>query len=129
MRLAPVPLFFAHDPQAAIAYAADSSRTTHGAREAVDACRYLAGLIVGALDSRSKKDLTKRLFTPVARSLGSRATRAEDPRRRRRLLPHPRAARHPRHRLRRRVARSRAVGIREKHILRARRAARGQSRR
>ena len=66
MRLAPIPLFFAHDPQAAIAYAADSSRTTHGAREAVDACRYLAGLIVGALDGRSKKDLTTRLFTPVA---------------------------------------------------------------
>ena len=38
MRLAPVPLFFARDPQDAIAKAALSSRTTHGAREAVDAC-------------------------------------------------------------------------------------------
>ena len=34
MRLAPVPLFFAGDPREAIAPAADSSRTTHGAPEA-----------------------------------------------------------------------------------------------
>ena len=65
MRLAPVPLFFAADPEAAIAHAADSSRTTHGARETVDACRYLAGLIVGALQDRSKEDLLAPLFTPV----------------------------------------------------------------
>jgi ADP-ribosyl-[dinitrogen reductase] hydrolase len=39
MRLAPVPLFFAADPELAVARAADSSRTTHGATEAVDGCR------------------------------------------------------------------------------------------
>lgn len=66
MRLAPVPLFFASDPEAAIAYARDSSRTTHGAREATDACRYMAGLIVGALQERSKEDLLAPRFTPVA---------------------------------------------------------------
>jgi ADP-ribosyl-[dinitrogen reductase] hydrolase len=66
MRLAPVPLFFASDPEVAIARAADSSRTTHGAREAIDACRYLAGLIIGALQDRSKNDLLAPLFTPVA---------------------------------------------------------------
>ena len=65
MRLAPVPLFFAHDREAAIARAADSSRTTHGAREAVDGCRYVAALIVSALQGRSKEDLTSTLFTPV----------------------------------------------------------------
>jgi ADP-ribosylglycohydrolase len=65
MRLAPVPLFFARDPEAAIARSADSSRTTHGATEAVDACRYLGGLIVGALQGRSKEDLLTPLFTPV----------------------------------------------------------------
>ena len=43
MRLAPVPLFFAHAPEIAIARRADSSRTTHGAKEAIDACRYMAG--------------------------------------------------------------------------------------
>ena len=49
MRLAPTPLFYCRDPDKAIHYAAESSRTTHRAREAVDACRYFAGLIVGAL--------------------------------------------------------------------------------
>lgn len=66
MRLAPVPLFFARDAKAAIANAADSSRTTHGAREAIDACRYMAALIIGALAGRSKTELTARLFTPIA---------------------------------------------------------------
>ena len=67
MRLAPVPLFFASDPYNAIARSADSSRTTHGAREAVDGCRYLAGLIIGALQGKSKKDLLAPLFAPVPR--------------------------------------------------------------
>lgn len=47
MRLAPVPLFFWRTPEEAIARAGDSSRTTHGAGDAVDACRYFAGLILG----------------------------------------------------------------------------------
>jgi len=66
MRLAPVPLFFANDPEVVIAHAGDSSRTTHGAREATDACRYMAGLIIGALQDRSKTDVLAPLFTPVA---------------------------------------------------------------
>ncbi|MEO8522673.1 MAG: ADP-ribosylglycohydrolase family protein [Acidobacteriota bacterium] len=66
MRLAPVPLFFARQPEVAIGRAAESSRTTHGATEAVDACRYLAGLIVGALHGHTKTDLIAPLFTPVA---------------------------------------------------------------
>ena len=48
MRLAPVPLFFAHDPVEAIEKSGQSSRTTHGARVCVDACRYLGALIAGA---------------------------------------------------------------------------------
>ena len=43
MRLAPVPMFFAADAVEAIAMAAESSRTTHGAREAVDALPLLRG--------------------------------------------------------------------------------------
>jgi ADP-ribosyl-[dinitrogen reductase] hydrolase len=66
MRLAPVPLFFARTPGIAIARSADSSRTTHGAREAIDACRYLAGLIIGALQGTSKDDLLAPLFTPIS---------------------------------------------------------------
>jgi len=67
MRLAPVPLFFAHDPELAVANAALSSKTTHGHPEAIDACRYLAGLIVGALQGRTKEELLLTRFAPVAR--------------------------------------------------------------
>ena len=65
MRLAPVPLFFASTPEIAVARSADSSRTTHGAREAIDSCRYFAGLIVGALQGTPKGELLGPLFTPV----------------------------------------------------------------
>ena len=65
MRLAPVPLCFARDPQDAIAKAALSSRTTHGAREAVDACRYFAGLLIGALEGRPKAELLSPCFSPI----------------------------------------------------------------
>ncbi len=39
MRLAPVPLFYRANPREAIARSGESSRTTHGAAAAVDACR------------------------------------------------------------------------------------------
>ena len=57
MRLAPVALRYAKDPDEALRYAAESSRTTHGAKTAVDACRYFAGLIAGALAGATKDDL------------------------------------------------------------------------
>src|SRR5262245_53226834 len=65
MRLAPVPLYFGYDPGLAIRRAADSSRTTHGHPEAVDACRYMAGLIVGALQGRTKDELLLTTFSPI----------------------------------------------------------------
>lgn len=65
MRLAPVPLFFAGNPGEAIRRAADSSRTTHATAEAVDACRYFAGLLVGALQARPKAELLSPMFCPV----------------------------------------------------------------
>jgi len=39
MRLAPIPLFYYPDIEQAVAFAAESSRTTHGADEYIDACR------------------------------------------------------------------------------------------
>ena len=64
MRLAPVALRYAHDPAMAVRYAAESSRTTHGAREAIDACRYFAALIVGALKGHDKSELLSPRFAP-----------------------------------------------------------------
>ncbi len=65
MRLAPVPLFFAHDLKEAIERSADSSRTTHGARNAVDACRYFGGLLVGAANGAEKKALLSERYSPM----------------------------------------------------------------
>ena len=65
MRLAPVPLFFARDPEQAIRMAGDSSRTTHGAPAAVDACRYFAALLLGALAGVSKEELLAECYSPV----------------------------------------------------------------
>jgi len=65
MRLAPVVLAFAPSPGEAIAMAARSSRTTHGARDAVDGCRYLAALLLGALGGASKEELLGGIFEPV----------------------------------------------------------------
>ena len=64
MRLAPVPLFFASNPTQAIHYAGESSRTTHGTKAAVDACRYFAGLLVGALRGNPKAELLSPYFYP-----------------------------------------------------------------
>ena len=65
MRLAPVPLFYAADAAQAITISGDSSRTTHGAAACVDACRYLGGLIVGALRGETKEALLAPLYHPV----------------------------------------------------------------
>jgi ADP-ribosyl-[dinitrogen reductase] hydrolase len=65
MRLAPVPLFYASQPEVALEKAADSSRTTHGAPAAIDACRYLAALLIGAVSGVSKEELLFPLYSPV----------------------------------------------------------------
>lgn len=57
MRLAPVVLFYAGSARKAIDFAAASSRTTHRAKEAVDACRYMASLLVGLLAGRAKQEV------------------------------------------------------------------------
>lgn len=57
MRLASVPMFYSHDIEAAEHYAAESSRTTHGAAECVDACRLLARILVRAVHGEPKSDV------------------------------------------------------------------------
>ena len=67
MRLSPVPLAYSRDPEKAIQLSGDSSRTTHGAQSAVDACRYFGGLIVGALAGQEKEVLLSPRYSPVAK--------------------------------------------------------------
>jgi ADP-ribosyl-[dinitrogen reductase] hydrolase len=64
MRLAPVPLAFRPNFGLAVHNAGESSRTTHGAPSAVDACRYFAGLLLGALEGRSKEEILSAFFYP-----------------------------------------------------------------
>jgi len=57
MRLAPVPMFYAGHPERVLEKCADSSRTTHSSRQAVDACRYYGALVLGTLGGQSKEVL------------------------------------------------------------------------
>ncbi len=65
MRLVPVVLFYASEPDDAIDYAAESSKTTHAATEAVDACRLFAALILGALYGERKETILSPEYTPA----------------------------------------------------------------
>ena len=65
MRLAPIPLFYSFRGDDAIAFAGESSRTTHGAPVAIDACRYLAALIVGAVRGATKEALCSAHYAPT----------------------------------------------------------------
>ncbi|NLJ25113.1 MAG: ADP-ribosylglycohydrolase family protein [Firmicutes bacterium] len=56
MRLAPISMFFYTDLDAIEQYAAESSRTTHGAQECVDACRLFGRIICRALLGRPKDE-------------------------------------------------------------------------
>jgi ADP-ribosyl-[dinitrogen reductase] hydrolase len=67
MRLAPAPLAFAKNPTEAIYMAGQSSRTTHGADECVDSCRYFAGLLVAAINGLSKREILNNDYEPAVK--------------------------------------------------------------
>ena len=57
MRLAPVPLYFHDDFAAAVHYSGESSRTTHGAAECVDACRLFGAMLWHAINGATKESI------------------------------------------------------------------------
>lgn len=57
MRLAPVVLYYFPDRELVQRYSADSSRTTHGAEECVDACRLLGEVLFRALSGGTKDEM------------------------------------------------------------------------
>lgn len=65
MRLAPIPLFFRNNPEQAIKNAELSSKVTHGSRLCANACKYYAGLIIGALNGVSKEEILSELYCPI----------------------------------------------------------------
>lgn len=57
MRLAPVPMFFFPDLEAAVAMSGESSRTTHGAQECIEASRLFGAMLASAFSGFSKEDI------------------------------------------------------------------------
>jgi ADP-ribosyl-[dinitrogen reductase] hydrolase len=66
MRLAPVPLFYHAHPREAVEYSGLSSKITHGALAAIDSCKYLGALIIGALNGTVKEELLAGRYEPEA---------------------------------------------------------------
>jgi ADP-ribosylglycohydrolase len=58
-------MFYFNDPEEALEKSAESSRTTHGAPACLDACRYLAALLIGALNGSNKEEILSSRYTPV----------------------------------------------------------------
>jgi ADP-ribosyl-[dinitrogen reductase] hydrolase len=84
MRLAPVPMYYANDLDEVARFSGESSRTTHGAREAVDACRLFGAMLATALRGQSKEAILVGSFgldlTPsiLAIAAGSYRIRTRD---------------------------------------------------
>lgn len=83
MRLAPVVLYFQPDQDRLLQYAAESSKTTHAAPEAVDCCRLMAFAISQALRGAAKRDLLAGSLDlasePAVRSIAQRAYSSKGP--------------------------------------------------
>ena len=75
MRLAPAVLFAHPDMDRVLQYAAESSRTTHGAPEAVEACQLFSEILSRALSGTAKEALLAGLsFVPVETKIAELAT-------------------------------------------------------
>ncbi|MEE4310885.1 MAG: ADP-ribosylglycohydrolase family protein [candidate division KSB1 bacterium] len=64
MRLAPVPMFYLSDLKQVAHYSGESSKTTHGTAEAVDACKLFGLMIAHALLGNVKDEILVNEFTP-----------------------------------------------------------------
>jgi ADP-ribosyl-[dinitrogen reductase] hydrolase len=75
MRLAPIPMFFFPNLERIINFAGESSRTTHGALECVEACQLFAEMLFHALSGLSKDEIlfntTIKISAPKIRDIAS----------------------------------------------------------
>lgn len=70
MRLAPIPMYFFSDLEAVERFAADSSRTTHGAEECIDACRlFRESYFVRSLGDQRRKFCSVTLSHSLAQNV------------------------------------------------------------
>jgi ADP-ribosylglycohydrolase len=76
-RVLAAAVFAVRDPGAATTLAADCARTTHQAPLVLDACRYLAALLVGALRGAAADEVLPGVYEPVAGLWGARPLKPE----------------------------------------------------
>jgi ADP-ribosyl-[dinitrogen reductase] hydrolase len=57
MRLAPIALFYFPDLEKMVSFAGESSRTTHGALECIEACQLFAEMLLRGLSGLSKEEI------------------------------------------------------------------------
>jgi ADP-ribosylglycohydrolase len=76
-RVVSVAAFGAPDPAATVALAVECARTTHQSPLVLDACRYYAALLVGALRGDTPQDRPGRLYEPVSGLWAARPLRRE----------------------------------------------------
>jgi len=67
MRLAPIVLYYYPDLENILFYSQESSRTTHAAKECLDACQLMGEIIYRALEGETKHDMLE--FTDYQMSL------------------------------------------------------------
>ncbi len=71
MRLAPIVIYFMPDVDKVVQYAKESSRTTHGAAECIDACGYFANVLANAMTCDDKQALFERVtYEPYTPGVG-----------------------------------------------------------
>lgn len=76
MRLAPVPMSYADDETAVFRYAGDSTRTTHGAQEAIECSRLFGLQLCAALHGGSKEAILSVAYPePLSARVASIANR------------------------------------------------------
>lgn len=73
MRLAPIAIFYHSNLNDVIHYAGESSRTTHGSAECIDACKYFASLLVAAFTSLNKSELVCSFYAPTTAKVSALA--------------------------------------------------------
>lgn len=77
MRLAPVTMYYHPNLENLIHYSGESSRTTHGAEECVEACKYYASLLLAAFNGEDKESiLTSTYYTPTTPKIAATASGA-----------------------------------------------------
>jgi ADP-ribosyl-[dinitrogen reductase] hydrolase len=60
MRLAPIPMFYSNDIDSVIYYSGESSRTTHGSSECIDAARYFGLVLTRSLNGALKEEIISK---------------------------------------------------------------------